>query len=433
MLQTEILAAGTATPSADHPISKRMKSNISSGSKAGGSDSESSTKTTSIHGGATVHGLNSRNNSSWPGTDGKHFQGSSYEKAPASQPPKAKHGSGTPVQDDFSRVKVTNQVQIQTYWASLEPYFRSICDDDIAFLEDKSDNQESYVVPRLGRFYAHVWAEEEVAHFPDHMQSNKTRHAAKYLLNAETRPKGHVYSPVVGANLSDSDLSLNTSRLAPLTERIISALVAERFLLGSGGDGAIKTEANADGMNGSVGVEYMSDSDRSEPGDAEPHSIPPSSEGASLEDRLKRELQYIGILDEQGVNWDDREDDEICVAIRSLQRQLREQVRVNRLRRERLLPTAKEHIGYQEYTQVIDELDKQVEQSYLKRHRQTKTRKRKSTPVKTVALSDNAVNAIDRRRRVIQAIGHLFPAEKFALPSESAFGDLPDNPELNIR
>ncbi|KAJ2516227.1 Transcriptional regulator [Coemansia sp. RSA 1939] len=432
VLHSEVMVAGTATPSADHPISKRIRSNTSAGSKAGGSDSESSTKTSSIRGGTTVHGPNSGNNSSKPSMEGKHFQKSSHEKLPASQPQKAKHSSGTPVQDDFSRVKITNQVQIQTFWSSLEPYFRTIGDDDILYLEDRSDNQESYVVPRLGRFYAHLWAEEEVAHFPDHMHSSKTRHAAKYLTAAETRGKHNSYVSAGGADLSDSDLSLNAARLAPLTERIISALVAEQLLHNSDNGGIVKKELDGLGINESRNVEYKSDSDLSDLGDADPRLLPPDSESVSLEDRLKRELQYIGILDEQDVNWDNREDDEVSAAIRSLQRQLRDQVRVNKLRKERLLPIAKDHIGNQEYTQVIDELDKQVEQSYLKRNRQTKSRKRKSTPIKTVALSDNAVNAMDRRRRVIQAIGHLFPAEKFALPEEAVFVGLSDNPELHM-
>ncbi|KAJ2615931.1 Transcriptional regulator [Coemansia sp. RSA 1804] len=323
-------------------------------------------------------------------------------------------------------------VQIQTFWSSLEPYFRTIGDDDILYLEDRSDNQESYVVPRLGRFYAHLWAEEEVAHFPDHMHSSKTRHAAKYLTAAETRGKHNSYVSAGGADLSDSDLSLNAARLAPLTERIISALVAEQLLHNSDNGGIVKKELDGLGINESRNVEYKSDSDLSDLGDADPRLLPPDSESVSLEDRLKRELQYIGILDEQDVNWDNREDDEVSAAIRSLQRQLRDQVRVNKLRKERLLPIAKDHIGNQEYTQVIDELDKQVEQSYLKRNRQTKSRKRKSTPIKTVALSDNAVNAMDRRRRVIQAIGHLFPAEKFALPEEAVFVGLSDNPELHM-
>ncbi|KAI9506757.1 histone acetyltransferases subunit 3-domain-containing protein [Coemansia spiralis] len=443
-MQPDDTASVTSTPTVHPPANKRVRSNPPTSSRVGGSDSEHSTKTTTIRSGVDGHGVkgsisNGGNNSSSNNlsTDGKHFQKDSYEKSPApSLPPKAKHSSGTPVQDDFSRVKVTNQVQIQTFWASLEPYFRSISDEDIAMLENGTENQDAFIMPKLGKFYAHTWAEEEVSHFPDHMNNNKTRHTVKHLLNAETRPKSGTGALVSGTDISDSDLSLNTARLAPLTERIISALVAERLLLKEGkGDSGNIVKAEVDGVeiDDTNGPGYVSDSESSEvDGDAESRRLLSGSETISLEDRLRRELQYIGILDEQDINWDNREDDEICVAIRSLQRQLRDQARINRLRKERLLLVAKEHIGYQEYTQVIDELDKQVEQSYLKRHRLTKSRKRKSAPVKTVALSDNALNAMDRRRRVIQAIGHLFPAEKFALPTESMFNDLPDNPEVNL-
>ncbi|KAJ2363371.1 Transcriptional regulator, partial [Coemansia sp. RSA 2607] len=97
------------------------------------------------------------------------------------------------------------------------------------------------------------------------------------------------------------------------------------------------------------------------------------------------------------------------------------------------------HLGQQEYVQVIDELDKQVEQCYLKRHRLTKSRKRKSHAVaaaaapKSAGLSENALNAMDRRRRVIDAIGHLFPPEKFDLPTTPLFTDIAPNPSLDLK
>ncbi|KAJ2019135.1 Transcriptional regulator [Coemansia sp. S3946] len=408
-----------ARSSTDRPANKRAKSSLPA-NLVGGSESD-----------------NSAHASSKLGGDGKYFQAASEDHSPA-LPPKVRHSTGTPVQDDFSRVKVANQVQIQTFWASLEPYFRSITEDDLAFLESTPDNQESYTTPRLGKFYARVWAEEEVSHFPDHMNNNKTRYAAKHLLSSEELPhKRPAAASFSGTDLVDSDLSLNSVRLAPLTERIISALVAERLVLNGEGWGAhSKHEVAGNGVNGSGGGEGnpANDSGSEESDDGvEPRQLSSSGETISLEERLKRELRYIGILDDDDVDWDDREDDEVCATMRLLQRQLREQTRINMQRKERLLPIAKEHTGYQEYTQVIDELDKQVEQSYLKRHRLTKSRKRKSAPVKTVALSDNALNAMDRRRRVTQAIGHLFPAEKFGLPAESVFAGIPDNPEIEMK
>ncbi|KAJ2726589.1 Transcriptional regulator [Coemansia sp. Benny D115] len=406
------LVDSTQTPSTGHPASKRVKSNQGAGSRAvNASDSEQSTKA----GGS----------SSVIGGNGKHFQAPSpAENSPLAGPatpaqPKVRHSAGTPVQDDFSRVKVTNQVQIQTYWSSLDPYFRNITDEDIIFLESPQDNPESYVVPKLGKFYAQTWAEEEVSHFPDHMHSSKTRYTTKHLLSADSKSKSVIPdTSFAGANLVDSDLALNTARLGPLTERIISALVAERFIL-----------KMPEGMK----QDDYNISDSESDGGIDTRQMSSSGNSVSLEDRLKRELRYIGILDDEDIDWNDRQDDEVCVALRALQRQLREQVRINAERKDRLLSIAKEHIGYQEYIQVIDELDKQVEQSYLKRHRLTKSRKRKSTPVKTVALSDNALNAIDRRKRVINAIGHLFPSEKFDLPEESIFKDIPKNPDIDLK
>ncbi|KAJ2660599.1 Transcriptional regulator [Coemansia sp. RSA 1199] len=414
----------TLTPSTDHPASKRVKSEQSF-SRIGGSDSESSAKAGSTRG---SNGLNGTPGSSRLNGDGELSQQSSTDHLPGAVTSKAKHSVGTPVQEDFSRVKIPNQVQIQTYWASLEPYFRNITDDDIALLESSAEDQELYVVPKQGKFYAYTWAEEEVAHFPDHMHSNKTRYIAKSLLGTDALGKSRPDSSTAGGDSSDRDMSLNTARLAPLTERIVSALVAERLVLSD--ENRVKTELGDFGLDGNNSA--LSDS---EGGDTETETRQPSLNGEmlSLEDRLKRELQYIGILDDDDVNWNDREDDEVCVAIRALQRQLREQTRINNMRKARLLPIAKEHIGFQEYTQVIDELDKQVEQCYIKRHRQTKSRKRKSAPVKTVSLSDNALNAMGRRRRVVDAIGHLFPAEKFALPTESVLAGIPQNPDIQMK
>lgn len=407
----------TETPNPDKPASKRIKLDTSStegSSQVYGSENNSTSKTSN-----TI--VNSNGNDSSSET---YLNGSAKRKRddsinlPEAPPLKARHSSGTPVQEDFSRVKVTNQVQIQSFWASLEPYFRNISDDDISYLGSKVDKPESYTTPKLGKFYAHKWAEEEVSHYPDHLHNNKTRHAAKQLTSGKHQnPHGLIpRKSFSGVDLLDSDLSINDARLAPLTERIISALVSEQIVT----NGKDNSDSDEDDDNASMNSSQ---------------SLLTNGDGnlTSMEDRLKRELRYIGILDEDDVNWNDRKDDEVCVTIRALQRQLREQTKVNQMRKERMLAIAKEHIGYQEYTQVIDELDKQVEQSYLKRNRLSKSRKRKSTPIKTVALSDNALNSMDRRRRVIQAIGHIFPSEKFDLPTQAAFKGLPPNPDLDMK
>jgi hypothetical protein len=67
------------------------------------------------------------------------------------------------------------------------------------------------------------------------------------------------------------------------------------------------------------------------------------------------------------IDWDAREDDEISITLRSLQKELREVMKVNKARKQRLLGLVNNHLAYQEYNTILDDLDKQVEQGYLKR------------------------------------------------------------------
>lgn len=67
------------------------------------------------------------------------------------------------------------------------------------------------------------------------------------------------------------------------------------------------------------------------------------------------------------INWDAREDDEISIKLRSLQKELRDVMKVNKSRKQRLLGLVNNHLAYQEYNTILDDLDKQVEQGYLKR------------------------------------------------------------------
>ncbi|KAJ1970786.1 Transcriptional regulator [Dimargaris xerosporica] len=156
-----------------------------------------------------------------------------------------------------------------------------------------------------------------------------------------------------------------------------------------------------------------------------PMGIAPHVEIVGLEERLKRELRYIGILGKEDVDWANREDDQVSAVLRHAQRQLQEQCEINQKRKDRLYDIAREHMAYQEYQHIVDELDKQVEQSYVKRNRGQKKKGKKTVAVKTV-LSDTAVHALERRKRIIDGIGGIFPREKFLPPATSVYADLFD-------
>ncbi|CAG8790351.1 12087_t:CDS:2, partial [Acaulospora morrowiae] len=87
----------------------------------------------------------------------------------------------------------------------------------------------------------------------------------------------------------------------------------------------------------------------------------------NMDERLKRELKALGIMDEQDVQWDEREDDEISIRLRELQEKLRQQVKINNYRKEVLLKKVKDRLAYIAYNNYLDETDAQIEEFYLAR------------------------------------------------------------------
>lgn len=67
------------------------------------------------------------------------------------------------------------------------------------------------------------------------------------------------------------------------------------------------------------------------------------------------------------MDWNTREDDEICAELRLAQRELKEQYTTNEYRKKKLLQVVDNQLQYEQYRHVLDNLDVQVEQCYLKR------------------------------------------------------------------
>ncbi|KAF9189449.1 Transcriptional regulator [Haplosporangium sp. Z 767] len=300
------------------------------------------------------------------------------------------------VQEDFSKVKVANQVPIQTFWASMEPYFRPFTESDRTVLEEDGDQVTPLLIPPLGKHYLDAWAEEDRLLLPldgfdsrrNSVDSNKDPTPSRNTVNSQP------------FELTDENIDQDEVSCGPLTERIICSLISEEVV--------DPKELNQD-----------DDASAPSPSPAAPQSN--ARNYAELEERIKRELRYIGLLGNDEINWDAREDDEISITLRSLQKELREVMKVNRSRKQRLLGLVNNHLAYQEYNTILDDLDKQVEQGYLKRFRMTKSKKKKAAIPK--ALSENALSAMDRRRRFVQGVGPIFPAENYTIPTTSIYQD----------
>ncbi|KAJ1970282.1 Transcriptional regulator [Dispira parvispora] len=414
-----------------------------------------------------------RTSSTLSSSSGTHPGEEQSQEAP---PPKRSRPKTTPdaVNEDFSRVKVASEVPVTTFWASVEPYFRPLNDGDIKFLQNDGDSLTPFLTPTLGKHYTQVWSEEDrdvyqgllsyagpspttdinsgsVPGYGNGLISGKgkmrnsgrgVKQESKSTLTTpaagiEETPTGvpqdshqlpNVGKPVT--NIMDEHLLDKDIGCGPLAERIVSALVQDRLI--DPAELSHNEEASGSDKEGKHAILTVTPQASVVESTESPSATDNGPvEVVGLEERLVRELRHIGVLGGEEVDWSIREDDEICAILRHAQRLLRDQVEVNRMRKQRLLEVVRDHMAFQEYHQILEELDKQVEQSYVKRYRGQKTKRKKSIPTKT-ALSDNVQHAMDRRRRIIEGIGCLFPEEKYLPPSTSIYDGLDLPPSSTV-
>jgi len=116
---------------------------------------------------------------------------------------------------DFSNVKPPNsQIQMATFWTSVEQWVRPIKEEDIGFLEYVADEVEPFIMPKLGRNYLEVWEEQDAGRLP--------------LTGTFPAPPSYFSAPAPKwdpSTLAEGDLVAEEKGHGPLTERVISALL----------------------------------------------------------------------------------------------------------------------------------------------------------------------------------------------------------------
>lgn len=340
---------------------------------------------------------------------------------------------------DFSKNKPpNNQVQFTTFQSYVESYFRPFSNQDLELLQEKNiippgftkeydPTVNPFIIPKLGPLYSDVWAEEDAT------LGSKLNSPVSHPQSIESyKPKGSI------DEVTDEVLYTEDVSVGPLSSRLLSAILSTNEVNTKPDDEEpreinLDTDENIESNGGD-----MLD------GEADPENdyrvTTDTPDFNSLEERLKRELKYIGIFmnlpnaDEDRakiqkagriirkgniIDNDDwiinREDDEICAEIRELQKELKVSVKKNRENRKKLIPLVEEQIAYQEYCTILEDLDKQVDQAYMKRLKAKNKKKKTEAPPTTSqqeAFNTGLRALLEKRTRWIENIGVLFkPAE----------------------
>lgn len=222
---------------------------------------------------------------------------------------------------------------MNTFNTYIDAYFRPFSEEDLGFLRERGDRSTPYIMPTLGAHYSEVWAAED--------GGNEIPNVTRGTTGNPNMPRGSA------EQLSDDILETSDVSCGPLLSRILAAMIPEDTPLSPDPPSPSEAAPSATTMPEVTGAAWK---------------VPVGkSDYHTLEERLQKEMQYIGLL---GTNsepdWKAREDDDVSAKLRELQKELREQSVVNGARKARIAEILKEQLAYQEYATILDDLDKQV-------------------------------------------------------------------------
>ncbi|CAO1605660.1 Transcriptional regulator [Xanthoria calcicola] len=356
--------------------------------------------------------------------------------------------AGTIPDKDFSNAKPANQVNANTFQAYIDPYLRPLTEEDMAFLKERGDRVTPFVMPRRGkRHYTEIWQEEDGQFSLDSNRNGEDR-------LPPNQPRGNL------EQMTDEIAETDQISNGPMLNRLLSTMRFENR--GSPSDdrsnGTSATNGDVPMTNGLTNGDTNGNP---EPDDSSQNTkisstLPPATQmpesnlpswrssnlkmdAATIDDRLKQELRYIGFLaPDSEPDYDYHYDDEVAERLRTLQEELRRVSLENGARKARILELANERMAYQEYATILEDLDGQVQQAYLKRTRTLgKNKKNPKRPggagggshasangaggdgaaagVSKPAIGDLARQLMNRRQKWVDMIAPVFDEESMGV------------------
>ena len=340
--------------------------------------------------------------------------------------------AGDPPDQDFSNAKPANQVNFSTFQTYIEPYIRPFTEEDVAFLKERGDRFIPYIIPQRGtKGFKEIWAAEDG------------------LTGIEPPHKDELDPNVARGSFEDMNddvAETDEVSMGPVMNRLMSII---RPAPSGVGKKDVDEDANGDisMMNGEDDIQGLPNGtshEQQRPLTALPPDAPrpdnlPLPDYDTFESRAIQELKYIGFLSPNDVpDFASHNDDEVAARLRTLQHALRQVSTTNNVRRSRVLELTEERMAMQEYSNIADDLDNQVNAAYLKRNRSlAKPPSKKSQAARQVqkgvagvagggrGVSDGVRALMQKRRDWIEMVGPVVGFGRAPIPGdgETVFDD----------
>ena len=257
-------------------------------------------------------------------------------------------------------------------------------------LQAQGDRVTAFTMPRRGkRHYTDIWAEEDGSVSrdspdDDNLPPNQARGDISQMNDDVAETDRISGGPILNRLLSTMRFehrpppSEDKNQTNGLTNGLTNG-IGESSLTNGDLPNGVNHESNANEDTSATKTlppaTALQASDR-------PTANTPNLSHAQIDERVKAELRHLGFLSaDNEPDFDAHYDDEIAERLRYLQAELRKVTILNGARKQRVLEMAQEQMAYQEYATILEDLDGQVQQAYMKRTRTLgKTKKNTKRP-----------------------------------------------------
>lgn len=335
---------------------------------------------------------------------------------------------------DFSNAKPANQINFSTFLTYIEPYVRPLTEEDVAFLKERGDRAEPYIIPPRGPLpYKEVWTKEDglnVHDYSNRQPINEPRGSIEDMNDSVAESEDVSTGPVMARLLSlwQHDTSANPSNNNTTETNGDISMVNGETTAGAGEvDESSQNPPNPTGTDDAAKPAFveLTANPTYKPSTTAPRDY------TSLESRALAELRYMGLLTpDETPSYDGFYDDPVAARLRYLQTELRRVSLENGARKARVLELTEERMAMQEYNTIADDLDTQINTAYLKRNRtMSKPKKGAAKARPGVAVQATARSVVgegvrmlmERRKEWRELIGPVVDFGHKGIPGETVF------------
>ncbi|KAK3728912.1 hypothetical protein RRG08_051560 [Elysia crispata] len=320
-----------------------------------------------------------------PRSKGKNSQSKGQPEEPTV--PADATSAHTPITDHQPKV-YNRKDAVNRFWASVEPYCTPISSEDLKVIEEMlaSYEQETdlYRIPPLGVHYTQRWAQEDLAEEQsDGCRINdKKKPVQANGINGSATEADNLLKK---AEIKKNDYYMDDSPFGPLTQRLVSALIEDNLMAPM--DDAMQDMAECADEAPAISPKML----------AKQLNI---GNPATLERRLRKELEEQGIIEKEEDEEEDDPEDEVLAELRKKQQELRAVCQQNVHILRSLHRQGREDVARQGLKKKLQACDAEIMEAYRKiqlaRHKKkSPTKKDKEVIAKALKERETIVKALD--------------------------------------